>query len=174
MNELNQEEQVFTLGGKIERLAAYIIDSLIAFLSMIPLGSQFFTAVNDFSAGSIDSINSLTIENTNNFTLGIFLIILQFIIQGYLITTRGQSIGKIAMSLRIVNSIDGTNPGFIKAFLVRFILSQIITSIPYLGVIYFFADPLFIFRSDRRCIHDLMANTIVVESKKHPVLNKEK
>ena len=114
------------------------------------------------------------IENTNNFTLGIFLIILQFIIQGYLITTRGQSIGKIVMSLRIVNSIDGTNPGFIKAFLVRFILSQIITSIPYLGVIYFFADPLFIFRSDRRCIHDLMANTIVVESKKHPVLNKEK
>ena len=174
MNELNQEEQVFTLGGKIERLAAYIIDSLIAFLSMIPLGSQFFTAVNDFSAGSIDSINSLTIENTNNFTLGIFLIILQFIIQGYLITTRGQSIGKIAMSLRIVNSIDGTNPGFIKAFLVRFILTQIITSIPYIGFIYIFADPLFIFRSDRRCIHDLMANTIVVESKKHPVLNKEK
>lgn len=174
MNELNQEEQVFTLGGKIERLAAYIIDSLIAFLSMIPLGSQFFTAVNDFSAGSIDSINSLTIENTNNFTLGIFLIILQFIIQGYLITTRGQSIGKIVMSLRIVNSIDGTNPGFIKAFLVRFILTQIITSIPYIGFIYIFADPLFIFRSDRRCIHDLMANTIVVESKKHPVLNKEK
>ena len=174
MNELNQEEQVFTLGGKVERFAAYIIDSLIAFLSMIPLGSQFFTAVNDFSAGSIDSINSLTIENTNNFTLGIFLIILQFIIQGYLITTRGQSIGKIAMSLRIVNSIDGTNPGFIKAFLVRFILTQIITSIPYIGFIYIFADPLFIFRSDRRCIHDLMANTIVVESKKHPVLNKEK
>ena len=174
MNELNQEEQVFTLGGKVERLAAYIIDSLIAFLSMIPLGSQFFTAVNDFSAGSIDSINSLTIENTNNFTLGIFLIILQFIIQGYLITTRGQSIGKIVMSLRIVNSIDGTNPGFIKAFLVRFILTQIITSIPYIGFIYIFADPLFIFRSDRRCIHDLMANTIVVESKKHLVLNKEK
>ncbi len=174
MNELNQEEQVFTLGGKVERLAAYIIDSLIAFLAMIPLGSQFFTAVNDFSAGSIDSINSLTIENTNNFTLGIFLIILQFIIQGYLITTRGQSIGKIVMSLRIVNSIDGTNPGFIKAFLVRFILTQIITSIPYIGFIYIFADPLFIFRSDRRCIHDLMANTIVVESKKHPVLNKEK
>ena len=174
MNELNQEEQVFTLGGKVERLAAYILDSLIAFLSMIPLGSQFFTAVNDFSAGSIDSINSLTIENTNNFTLGIFLIILQFIIQGYLITTRGQSIGKIVMSLRIVNSIDGTNPGFIKAFLVRFILTQIITSIPYIGFIYIFADPLFIFRSDRRCIHDLMANTIVVESKKHPVLNKEK
>ena len=172
MNELNQEEQVFTLGGKIERLAAYLIDSLIAFISLIPLGSQFFdTTILD---GPI-STNSL-IENTNNFTLGIvlILIILQFIIQGYLITTRGQSIGKIAMSLRIVNSIDGTNPGFIKAFLVRFILSQIITSIPYLGVIYFFADPLFIFRSDRRCIHDLMANTIVVESKKHPVLNKEK
>ena len=69
MNNLNQEEQVFTLGGKVERLAAYLIDSLIAFLSMIPLGSQFFTAVNDFSAGSIDSINSLTIENTNNMLL---------------------------------------------------------------------------------------------------------
>ena len=73
MNELNQEEQVFTLGGKIERLAAYIIDSLIAFLSMIPLGSQFFTAVNDFSAGSIESINSLTIENTNKYNTLCFL-----------------------------------------------------------------------------------------------------
>ena len=178
MNKLNQEEQVFTLGGKVERLAAYLIDSLIAFISIIPLVSQFDaslfydTSINSSTAFSIDSL----IENTNNSTLGIFLIliILQFIIQGYLITTRGQSIGKIVMSLRIVNSIDGTNPGFIKAFLVRFILTQIITSIPYIGFIYIFADPLFIFRSDRRCIHDLMANTIVVESKKHPVLNKEK
>ena len=174
MKELNEEEQVFILGVKVDRLAAYIIDSLITFLSMIPLGSQFFNAINDFSAGSVDSINSLTIENNNNFTLGIFLIILLFIIQGYLITTRGQSIGKIIMSLRIVNSIDGTNPGFIKAFLVRFILTQIIGSIPYIGFIFVFTDPLFIFRNDRRCIHDLMASTIVVESKKHPVLNKEK
>ena len=74
------------------------------------------------------------------------------------------------MSLRIVNAIDGTNPGFFKAFLVRFILTQIITSIPTIGALYFIIDPLFIFRNDRRCIHDLMAKTIVVDSKLHPII----
>ena len=170
----NFNEIEFTLGGKIERFAAYVIDSLVALLAILPLGIPFLLAINDFSNGSMESINSISIESNRNFTLGVFLIIIQFFIQGYLITTRGQSIGKIIMSLRIVNAIDGTNPGFFKAFLVRFILTQIITSIPTIGALYFIIDPLFIFRNDRRCIHDLMAKTIVVDSKLHSVIKKEK
>jgi uncharacterized RDD family membrane protein YckC len=34
--------------------------------------------------------------------------------------------------------------------------------LPYLGWIYLLADPLLIYQDSRRCIHDLIADTIVV------------
>ena len=84
------------------------------------------------------------------------------------------------MSLRIVNANDGTNPGFLKAFFVRrFVIFNILPTplvfFPPLYLIsYFLVNVLFIFRSDRRCVHDLIGRTIVVESKIHKLVKKDK
>jgi uncharacterized RDD family membrane protein YckC len=48
--------------------------------------------------------------------------------------------------------------------LLRAILGGIIGAIPYLGGIYGLVDALFIFRDDRRCVHDHIAGTRVVKA----------
>ncbi len=44
--------------------------------------------------------------------------------------------------------------------LVRMVLNGALGLIPFYSLV----DALFIFRSDRRCIHDLIAGTVVVKS----------
>ena len=82
--------------------------------------------------------------------------------QFWLLTTRGQTLGKIALGLRIVRTKDGRNGGFVTNVLLRVGVGALIGMIPYLGVFYTVADILFIFRGDRRCLHDLIAGTRVV------------
>jgi uncharacterized RDD family membrane protein YckC len=77
-----------------------------------------------------------------------------------LLTTRGQTLGKKWLGIRIVTFPDGQNPGFVKAFLLRSFVNGIIAQVvPFYGII----DPCFIFREDNRCVHDLLADTTVIE-----------
>ena len=55
---------------------------------------------------------------------------------------------------------DGQKPGFVKGFLLRSFVNGIIGQVvPFYGII----DPCFIFREDNRCVHDLLADTTVIE-----------
>jgi uncharacterized RDD family membrane protein YckC len=83
------------------------------------------------------------------------------IFQCYRIATTGQTLAKKWLHIRIVN-IDGSPVTFGSGVGMRAILLWFITSIPYLGVIFWAVDVLLIFRDDRRCLHDLMAGTKVV------------
>ncbi len=50
-----------------------------------------------------------------------------------------------------------------KTLLLRAIVNGMIGMVPYVGGIYGLIDSLFIFREDRRCVHDLIAGTKVVD-----------
>jgi uncharacterized RDD family membrane protein YckC len=84
-----------------------------------------------------------------------------FIYQIVLLSTKGQTLGKRWMKIRIVK-LDGSMPGFVHAVLLRMWVNGLICGIPYLGAIYSLVDILFVFREDRRCIHDLIASTRVI------------
>ena len=66
--------------------------------------------------------------------------------------------GKKALGIRIVKMNTGKNCGFVPNVLLRLIVNGLIGISPFYGLV----DILFIFRSDRRCIHDLIAGTQVV------------
>ena len=70
----------------------------------------------------------------------------------------GQTLGKKALGIRIVKMNTGLNGGFVPNVLLRIILNGLIGVITFYGLV----DILFIFRSDCRCIHDLIAGTQVV------------
>lgn len=99
--------------------------------------------------------------------LGVFVsiaIVLGVIVyQIALLSSTGQTIGKRVMRLRIVNFSDASNPGFAKAVLMRSWLPSLLSSIPYLGWVFWVVDNLYVLKKDRRCIHDLMAGTMVVQ-----------
>lgn len=80
-----------------------------------------------------------------------------------LLSTQGQTLGKKWLGIRIVSHPDCQNAGFVKAVLLRGFVNGIIGAIPLLGLLYSITDICFIFREDRRCIHDLIGGTQVVQ-----------
>ena len=87
------------------------------------------------------------------FPLGLLLIF-----QWNLIASRGQSIGKFLLGMKIVDP-HGGNPGFICGVILRNWVRFALSFIPLFSLI----DVLFIFGDSRRCIHDYLAGTSVVE-----------
>jgi len=82
-------------------------------------------------------------------------IVLQFV----LVSNSGQTIGKKVEHIRIVDVQTGQNGGFVTNVLKRWILNGVLCFVPFYALV----DILFIFREDRRCIHDLIAGTQVVQ-----------
>ena len=82
------------------------------------------------------------------------------VIQLVLLTLRGQSLGKLAMGIRIVAQ-DGSPAGFISVVLLRLVVPQIIQA--FCGI-FGLIDSLYIFSQDSRCIHDHIASTIVIQA----------
>lgn len=93
--------------------------------------------------------------------LGMFCISLY---QWNLIATVGQSLGKQMVGIRIVK-VDGSAVGFANGVVARVWALGFVAGVLnplILGWVVMLADALFIFRSDRRCLHDLLAGTKVV------------
>ncbi|MBB5032304.1 RDD family protein [Prosthecobacter vanneervenii] len=80
-----------------------------------------------------------------------------------LLSTKGQTIGKKWLGIRIVTHPDCQKAGFVKAVLLRGFVNGIIGAIPLLGALYSLIDICCIFRADRRCIHDMIAGTQVIK-----------
>lgn len=83
----------------------------------------------------------------------------------YLLATRGQTIGKKLQRIRIVALEGDHHPGLFRVFWLRSFLNGLIGSIPLFGPIpvYSLIDVLCIFGKERRCLHDYLAQTRVVQ-----------
>jgi uncharacterized RDD family membrane protein YckC len=84
-------------------------------------------------------------------------------VQGSLLTWKDQTIGKKAVGVRIVRFTDGDNPCFFRAVLIRSVLPGLIASLPFLGKLFALIDVLNILGEERRCLHDYLAGTKVVD-----------
>jgi len=83
-----------------------------------------------------------------------------FLYQIYLLSTQGQTIGKQFCNIRIVNIDTQKQAGFIPNVFKRYVLNGLLCLIPG----YILADTLFIFRENQRCLHDMIAQTWVIEA----------
>jgi uncharacterized RDD family membrane protein YckC len=86
------------------------------------------------------------------------------LIHGYFLKKNGQTIGKKLLGIRI-SDLEGNVPSFGKIILLRYLPVSLVPLIPLVGSYLSLIDTLFIFRSDRRCLHDLIAGTKVVVAK---------
>jgi uncharacterized RDD family membrane protein YckC len=75
----------------------------------------------------------------------------------------GQTIAKRICKVRIVRG-DGDRASLGRLVGLRFCLPWVIGWIPFLGPLFGITDICFIFREDRRCLHDLIADTMVVKA----------
>lgn len=89
------------------------------------------------------------------------------IVNVVMLSVRGQTIGKLLLGVEVVRFSDGSRAGFLRAFVLRSLLFFIILIfLPIVGPLLLLADSLMIFRQDRRCLHDLVADTRVVRRQK--------
>lgn len=157
--DLPSVEQTSELASPWARLAAVVIDILIyvgVSIIAVVIGLLLFGDGTIFS-----SDDSGTEGNVGFIILVVGAALITLIIQMVLLGTRGQTIGKIALKIRIVDVQTGAHPGWPRLVLLRAIVNGILTSIPFLGSIYWIVDSLFIFRADHRTIHDLYSGTRV-------------
>ncbi|WP_395736072.1 RDD family protein [Prosthecobacter sp.] len=148
--------QVADLG---KRLGAALLDGLLgAVLFGVPY-VVFLMSVSPDN-GRQPELNTTAMIAGGCMLLGLLALLVINII---MLTTRGQTPGKRALGIRIATFPGAEKPGFVKAFLLRGLVNALIGAVPCLGPIYGLVDICFIFQADRRCIHDLIAGTHVIE-----------
>lgn len=132
------------------RLAAVLIDSATFFLALIPI--FIFAPPGQRTSGSSAA------------GFGALLVILVLAIVNLTMLYRsGQTIGKRLMGTKIVRT-DGSRASLGRIILLRIIPMQLLSGIPYLGALIALADALVIFGKDVRCLHDQIADTIVIDA----------
>jgi uncharacterized RDD family membrane protein YckC len=141
-----------------KRLVANILDGLIlAVPSFIALGLWFYLA------GDNSAANLLLVSAP-------FLIV-AFIYQVWPTAVFGQTLGKHIMQIRIVSAQDLGRPGWWRA-VRRWGLYAVFSLIPILGglislIIWIVGGVMVLTRADRKAVHDLVADTMVVNDGVH-------
>lgn len=145
------------LGGRGARFAAMFIDGLVLGILSWGLSALFLGhSMELLRTGAVSIFSYMGMQMT------IWLVV-TLVINGYLLATRGQTVGKLMLGLRIVRT-DGSRAGLVRLLLVRYFANSLLFMVPLLGAIYFLADSLCIFRESRQCLHDNIADTIVVRA----------
>ncbi|MBD9468286.1 RDD family protein [Pseudoxanthomonas sp. PXM01] len=149
------------LADRWARLAAVLIDVVIAMIVMAPLmwvGGYWQAA---FEAGQAGGFGFMPLGTTMLWAaIGFVLFVL---IQGYPLHESGQTWGKKLLSIKIVD-LQGDKLPLMDLLLKRYLPTHAIVNVPCVGGLYALVDALMIFRQDRRCLHDLIAGTRVVRA----------
>jgi len=133
------------LAGLGQRLGAHMLDGLAYLVAILP-----------------PLVVSSALDPASFLGVGMLLLLAVFVLQAWLLTTRGQSLGKIVVRIRIVDYRTGRHPGFSRIVLMRGVLPAIGNM--FTQGLFSLIDVLFIFGRERRCVHDLMAGTSVVQA----------
>jgi uncharacterized RDD family membrane protein YckC len=138
------------------RLLAAILDGVFAVI-MIYLPAFLLVSVNGTFGqpqGEID-FEMLAVP--------IFLCVMGFIawawITALLVARFGQTIAKRMLAIKVVRT-DGTPASLGRIFLLRNVVNWLLGVIPFYSLV----DVLFIFGERRQCLHDRLADTIVVKA----------
>ncbi len=165
-----------TLADRGARLMARMIDWMLELLCAIPggivLGTEVIKLAIEASQGKEPDFSQLDLPRV---MLGAGLMLAMtlalLVLQVWMITVRGQTIGKRILGIRVVKA-DGSPAGFVNGWLMRELLITAIgiacSIIPFIGPIllrpaFHIVDWCLIFRDDQKCLHDQIATTKVVK-----------
>jgi uncharacterized RDD family membrane protein YckC len=146
------------LAGRGERFGAAMLDGIIVLVAIIgPLliGADFATITRETFYEAI-SVVGASLAGLASLALLIATI--------YLVNKNGQTIGKKIVGIKVVRT-DFSRASLGRIFWLRNIVNGIPGAIPVIGNVYGLIDHLFIFFGERRqCVHDKIADTLVVKA----------
>ncbi|MDP1564161.1 MAG: RDD family protein [Pirellulaceae bacterium] len=150
----NGELELASLG---QRFAGAFLDGLIMLAIVFPLGFGlgFALVLSGMDPEGVQ-FSVLTTVVGAAIGIGVFLAL-----NGYLLASRGQTIGKYVLGTQI-QSDDGQLMPFGSLILKRYVPLWVVSHIPWVGGIVSLVNALVIFRANRKCLHDEIAGTKVV------------
>ena len=81
-----------------------------------------------------------------------------------LIAQKGQTMGKKLLAIQVVDNEGSLSLSFWGFVTRRYSILRLLPVIPYVGIAASVVETLLIFRKDRRCLHDLVVGTKVVNA----------
>ena len=158
------------LAGRFTRLAAAMVDGLLVMAITLPVGiaTGFDVRAQTQQVGLLEQLAMVALG-----------VIVMLALQGYLLATRGQTIGKLLTKIRIVDAKTGALISFVRIYVYRYLwltpLVLIAALIPgqvddiLINLVALF-DGLFIFGKERRCLHDYIAGSKVIRVTPQPAM----
>lgn len=150
----NSPSSEVQLAARSARFSGAFIDGLLGLVTTLPI--MYFGGFWDKAMSGQVSLVDYVIYAAVGFV--IFLLL-----HGYLLAKNGQTIGKKLAGTRIVSASNGEILPLWKVVLIRSILPGLVVYIPAIGQLLLLVDYLFIYRKNKRCVHDLIADTNVVK-----------
>lgn len=144
------------------RFVAQMLDGVLALLTLSPGMYQGLRSGALRDSGDLAFVRNLVASGAGVVSGSAWLALI--LLQAYLIATRGQSLAKGWLGIKIVK-LDGAPVKFVSGVLLRHWLFLALQYVPGLRSLTALIDALFIFRKDRRCMHDLIAGTKVIQVK---------
>ncbi len=179
--EVRQDQGVrLELATRGQRFAAKLIDMLMLIVPFViyytivfdPALQEELQALQKDPAGMVNVIQRRidTLHAGGNLTPAIMGMILNLVVlvNVVLLTIRGQTLGKLFLGIQVVRFPGGARAGFIKAVLLRDLFFGLIifgSSLFFgaMGMALLVGNAMMVFRQDRRCMHDLIADTVVTK-----------
>jgi uncharacterized RDD family membrane protein YckC len=135
-----------------QRLGAAMLDGV-----MIGVGAMLTVFSVGFAAETSGAPNIALI------LVGSLIMIGLFVTNCILLHRNGQTLGKRIVGIKVVRG-DGSRIGLGRIILLRVIPISLLGGIPVIGGFISLADSLMIFGPERRCLHDIFADTIVISA----------
>lgn len=151
------DSELATLGT---RFLGSIIDGLLIGALMLPI---LFVVVIPMIFGVTLAEAGVLAYNPLYILIGFVLgQVIFLLIQGYLLANNGQTVGKLVLRTRIVDSETKQILPFGPLYLKRYFLPSLMYSIPMVGPFLSLINACLIFRGNRKCMHDEIAGTSVI------------
>ncbi len=168
--QLEEEIIELELAGRGARLIAVILNSLIIMLTQIPTYFAMATEpdllpaiIGILSAADIVGGIRLIFESMGFLLMTSIVAWLGIIVYNLVLFHRqGQTLGKRIMGIKVIRS-NGDRCSLRRFVFLRYALVALLGGIPFIGIFVSIADPLLIFRESRQCLHDTIADTIVIK-----------
>jgi uncharacterized RDD family membrane protein YckC len=153
-SDLDAEIKTTTLASGGQRFMAAFIDGIIMMVLVVP--AFYLLGLTGGWRGEGQSYGASLMMAVAGF-------VVYLLINGYLLAASGQTVGKRLVKIKIVG-MDGSQPSLAHIMTRRLLPMQLVSIVPIVGGLLSLVDILFIFRADKRCIHDLIADTQVIHA----------
>lgn len=143
--------------SRSRRLVAALIDTIINASIIVPL--MWFGGAFDH----LDEGGELPFLDTLGY--GMLGFAVTFALNAYFLKRDGQTIGKKCVGIRITD-LEGRKAPLANIIFLRYLPVSIVSIIPHVGQLLALIDVLPIFGKNRRCLHDRIAGTRVLNVKR--------